>query len=666
MTDFRKWDKFDADAAEEEVERKADDEEARRKRIAKEQRALKSCQDRAARLKSEAVARALKAKRTSRRQRSASTTSSDNGNSRHNSNDPSGEKAKEDPASLARASADEAEAILVGLRAGLLLRDEVVAATEGGELHRGVRKARECLLQLDSTQTFLLKATASKVEDDSNRQGQAVGGGSNAKGTCCGGGGHEHSRAHAHAHAHTHTHAHAHSGSVDNRGGRNAADWGEGSPDGRREEEESAKKEMAGALEVLCGAKAACRVAEAACQLRAGRAAESTETLRNLLFEDPKRVPAWLARGESFLVLDAPLLAGLHFDRALELDPGCAAAARHKEKLRRLSSDDSAPAATDVPSGGRDDGKQKRVAAANSAGDGSPAPAEERAVFSTSDDKRQHGAVTAVAAIASSSRGQGGRSTGTGNGNGNGNGNGGSSAAFRRAVAAACENYRAGVVLHQEAFLSSSTEKFLRALELLQVAAAEMEAFTVPHDLEGEPGDAMGEERVEILPKDGDGGEELDRSGAGDFGLKGGVGGRALSSSSGESLDGGAEAIRNMRVGCHLNIAAAFLLRKTGFESALDHCTRALLIHPGNSRALVRRSQAYQELGFFRLTVEDLEAAEASVSAEMRNICREGEESGGKVSKACAEELAEVVKRLEHARWTKVHVGNGQDELPRA
>lgn len=83
---------------------------------------------------------------------------------------------------------------------------------------------------------------------------------------------------------------------------------------------------------------------------------------------------------------------------------------------------------------------------------------------------------------------------------------------------------------------------------------------------------------------------------------------------------------------------------------------RALLIQPGNSRALARRAQAYQELGFFRLTVEDLEAAEASVSAEIRHLYRQGEEAGGERAEGHAGELAEVVKRLEHARWTKVGV----------
>lgn len=289
-----------------------------------------------------------------------------------------------------------------------------------------------------------------------------------------------------------------------------------------------------------------------------------------------------MARGESFLALDAPLLAGLHFDRALELDPGCAAAGRHKENLRRLSSDDSAPgphaSSAEVPSGGCGDRNEKRAAVTDGAGDGSPAPAEDGGLFGTADDKRKHGAGTAVATIASSSRGGGGGATGSGHGNGNdGTASGGSAAAFRRAVAAACEDYRAGVVLHQEAFLSSSTEKFLRVLELLEVATAEMRAVTVtvPQDLEGKPGDAIGEKRVEVSPKDGDGGEDFDsRRRAGDLGVWGGAGGRTLSSSSGESLDGGAEVVRSMRVGCHLNIAAAFLLRKTDFESAVDHCTR--------------------------------------------------------------------------------------------
>ncbi len=67
----------------------------------------------------------------------------------------------------------------------------------------------------------------------------------------------------------------------------------------------------------------------------------------------------------------------------------------------------------------------------------------------------------------------------------------------------------------------------------------------------------------------------------------------------------------------------------------------------------MRRAQAHQELGRFRRAVEDLEAAEASVSAGMRH-CQGLGERGEEGAEALAEELAEVVKRLDHARWTKV------------
>lgn len=307
-------------------------------------------------------------------------------------------------------------------------------------------------------------------------------------------------------------------------------------------------------------------------------------------------MPAWVARGESFLALGTPLLAGLHFDRALELDPACAAAAQHKENLRRLLSDDSAsapPAAAAAAAGETDsdprhppehpsrparaskssipstegavsgfweDGREKRVSVADGADVGIPAPAEDRAVFH-SDNRNEAGAVAAAAGIASSSRGEG-EAAGTGDGTDGTAAAGGCAAAFRRAVAAACENYRAGVVFHQEAFLSSSTERFLRVLELLDVTTAQMATVGAPQGHEGELGNGIGDESAGLSCEPGAGG------------LAGGGAGVKSSSSRGESFDGGAEVLRSMRVGCHLNIAAAFLLRKTDVESAVDHCTR--------------------------------------------------------------------------------------------
>lgn len=75
------------------------------------------------------------------------------------------------------------------------------------------------------------------------------------------------------------------------------------------------------------------------------------------------------------------------------------------------------------------------------------------------------------------------------------------------------------------------------------------------------------------------------------------------------------------------------------------------MVQPGNARALVRRSQAHEELGRFRLAVEDLEAAEASVLTGIRDFHPRG------MKTALSGELVEVRRRLEHARWTKVGGG---------
>lgn len=78
---------------------------------------------------------------------------------------------------------------------------------------------------------------------------------------------------------------------------------------------------------------------------------------------------------------------------------------------------------------------------------------------------------------------------------------------------------------------------------------------------------------------------------------------------------------------------------------------RALVLTPGHTQALVRRAQAQESLGRFRRAVEDLEAAEATLEGGTRAThpwnCRGGfaERDG---------EVAEVKRRLEHARWTKV------------
>ncbi|CAN0385392.1 unnamed protein product, partial [Laminaria digitata] len=98
--------------------------------------------------------------------------------------------------------------------------------------------------------------------------------------------------------------------------------------------EEGDREVAVRAAEVLRRAKVSCRVAEGTCLRLGGRVAEATEALRDLLFEDPKSVPAWVARGEAFLSMGNTLLAGLHFDRALEIDGSCADALSLKDIIR--------------------------------------------------------------------------------------------------------------------------------------------------------------------------------------------------------------------------------------------------------------------------------------------------------------------------------------------
>lgn len=83
---------------------------------------------------------------------------------------------------------------------------------------------------------------------------------------------------------------------------------------------------------------------------------------------------------------------------------------------------------------------------------------------------------------------------------------------------------------------------------------------------------------------------------------------------------------------------------------SIFNSNRALKLHPSHTQALVRRSAAFQALGKFRLAVEDLTAAEASVVTSMGS---KGGASDGQDA-SVAEELLDVRTRLEHARWTKV------------
>lgn len=153
----------------------------------------------------------------------------------------------------------------------------------------GVSKARECLLELNTAQTLLRRSLPDDGQDE-----HAPGEGGSSTTTCSGGGdgggkgcdGHDQTHSHSHGH-----HGHAPSaqdgvaltGPASGRGGGGTGGGGDDAAvAGGREGE---VKAMARAMTVVRRAKATCRVAEGACLLRGGRAAEATEALRDLLFE---------------------------------------------------------------------------------------------------------------------------------------------------------------------------------------------------------------------------------------------------------------------------------------------------------------------------------------------------------------------------------------------
>lgn len=128
---------------------------------------------------------------------------------------------------------------------------------------------------------------ASPGDSGDDHSSETQGAASATGGTCGGHGGHDHAHAHAH-HGHANSVGTGHVGQgcgSDSGGGvrgKSAAVRVPAQADGG---ENDAAEEIPKALEVLRRAKAACRVAEAACLLHEGRVAQSTEVLRELLFE---------------------------------------------------------------------------------------------------------------------------------------------------------------------------------------------------------------------------------------------------------------------------------------------------------------------------------------------------------------------------------------------
>lgn len=261
--------------------------------------------------------------------------------------------------------------------------------------------------------------------------------------------------------------------------------------------------------------------------------------------------------------MGSPLLAGLHFDRALMLDPSCATAAVHKKALESstkakntfMERDDAEiTGAGEVPTtvvvsnvgaptkglrvSGEKGKSEGRATAESRRGDCAAhclategVAGEEHRTAAFQEGTHDSVAKTTTTATRPKMAKRGGEESLFTEG-------------LKPLLAEVCKCYREGVVLHQEQFLLSSSERFRKVLSCLdQVAAATSAAI-------GEPMSAaptgVGEDGVPAVSEGGVG-----RNGEGRY-----------------------AALTELRVGCHLNIAAAFLLRQTDYESAVEHCTR--------------------------------------------------------------------------------------------
>ncbi|CAM9795511.1 unnamed protein product, partial [Choristocarpus tenellus] len=316
MADFTKWDRFDADAAEEELEKKGKIEESKRAKVASEERAVREAQCHADTLKSKASVEALKTRQQTgggRRRKPARDSPVTEG-------DQCQKIEGTGKVSRLQQDADKAGKVVLGLREGISLRNEATSFLEVQDYSRGSQSAQAGLKSLRAVQE-VLKENNTKVEE---LKSQSLP--DHPKPPCPG-------SAPCHSHGH-------HDKTWQDPGRQHhprchAGDNGcQAVPADPPDEKWKGRADGGEVLNVVQTVKKDCAMTEAACFLGASRIAEATETLRDLLFEDAQHVPAWVARGEAFQAMGNPMLAELHFERALSFEPENPSALKHLERLR--------------------------------------------------------------------------------------------------------------------------------------------------------------------------------------------------------------------------------------------------------------------------------------------------------------------------------------------
>lgn len=234
--------------------------------------------------------------------------------------------------------------------------------------------------------------------------------------------------------------------------------------------------------------------------------------------------------------MSCPLLANLHFDRARGLDPKCPIT--------------TGPTAAAVSEAHRKDTGTKYGRVSREAG-GDEAPLS--TALTNATDKHHSLPVAGPARSVTEYVATGSSSSA------------GAPENASHYIMMACKKYREGVVLHQEAFLRSSEGRFLEVLSLLDAA---------------DPGGPRaGQETAQggACPGEMSAKEEIN--------ISQDAPAKAVDTVCGSERRGGGEGeaegdkerdalVRDVRVACHLNIAAAALLRQQEYESVVYHCTR--------------------------------------------------------------------------------------------
>ncbi|CAM9597605.1 unnamed protein product, partial [Phaeothamnion confervicola] len=436
-TDYHSWSKFDEDAALQQSEEEEMHAEAlraqKRAELAKaelEAKVLRDSGQAAAALKSKSDVETLKAKQAGKRRGRGS---------------PADAAANAAEAEKLRLLAEATARINECMQRGITLRSEAAKLTRAKRWSEAFDAALAALA--------LLSEARGRIGADSGhatpfaQESHMCNG---AGGSCSHHGDRESGNGHAHngpcggSHGHSHDHSHVESchGPECGHGGTGAS----ASSTSSSPPPAAAAAAASDVRNVLRVAHGDCGVIMGVCAASEGRLGEAADLLRAVLLEQPRRVDAWVARGEVFARMGVPLLADLHAQQAASLDDARPADAALTwllspgEAMEKLPRPPSAlpPVPLLLPSSG--------VIAGADGGGGSSGDdgVQEGAALSGHVGENVDGAASAPAA----------------------------SSATLQAAREAAEFYRQGVALHREQCFLSARAKFEAALCLAEEASA--------------------------------------------------------------------------------------------------------------------------------------------------------------------------------------------------